>query len=179
MRLPLTQQALEVVDQHLLADVLGLGADQQAGAGRFDQHPKGPQPVALVLAIDAAGDVDPLAMGLEDEEPTWQGEVAREARALGAGGLLHHLNEHLLTWLEQFGDAGTALLQAQGPEVGDVDEAVFLTFSDVDERRIDPGQHVFDGSEIDVADLITTLGDNQFINAFVVEHCGDPQSAQR
>ena len=114
-------------------------------------------------------------MGLKHQEAARQGEVAGEPWPLGARGLLHHLDEHLLPGLKQLGDASAALPQAQGAEVGDVDEAVLLAFSDVDERRIDPGQHVFNGSEINVANLIATLGDDQFINAFVVEHCGDPQ----
>ena len=174
-RLPLPQQALEIVDQHLLADVLGLGADQQTGPGGLDQHPEGPQPVALVLPVDAPGDVHPLAMGLEHQEATRKGEVAGEAGPLGARGLLHHLDEDLLPGLEQLGDASSALPEPQRPQVGDVDETVLLAFADVDEGGIDPRQHVFDGSEIDVADLVTALGDDQFIDAFVVEHCGDPQ----
>jgi len=58
---------------------------------------------------------------LQHQEAPRQAEVAGESGTLGAGGLLHHLDEHLLAGLEQFGDAGTALLQAQGAEIGTVE----------------------------------------------------------
>ena len=63
--LPLAQQGFKVVDQQIFADALGLGADQQAGAGGLDQHTEGAQTVALVLAIDAARNIDALAVGLQ------------------------------------------------------------------------------------------------------------------
>ena len=56
-----------------------------------------------------------------------------------------------------------------------MDEAIFLTFANVDEGRINAGQHIFNGAEIDVTNLIAALGHNQFINTFVGEHCGDSQ----
>ena len=56
-----------------------------------------------------------------------------------------------------------------------MDEAIFLTFANVDEGRINAGQHIFNGAEIDVTNLIAALGHNQFINTFVGEHCSDSQ----
>ena len=174
-RLPLTQQRLKIIDQLLFGHSFRLCADQQAGARGLDQHPKSPQAVALVLAIDAAGDVHALAVGLEHQEAAGKGEVAGEPGPLAAGGLLHHLNQHLLAWLQKFGDAGTALLQPQRAEVGDMDETVLLALADVDEGGIDPGENILNGSEVDIADLIAALGHHQFIDASVAEHRGDPQ----
>ena len=56
-----------------------------------------------------------------------------------------------------------------------MDEAIFLTFANIDEGRINARQHIFNGAEIDVTNLIAALGHNQFINTFVGEHCGDSQ----
>ena len=56
-----------------------------------------------------------------------------------------------------------------------MDEAIFLTFANIYEGRINARQHIFNGAEIDVTNLIAALGNNQFINTFVGEHCGDSQ----
>ena len=173
--LPLAQQRLQVVDQQLLGDALGLGAHQQTRPGGLDQHGEGPQAVALTLGVDAARDAHPLAVGLEHQEAAGQGEIAGEAGPLGAGGLLHHLHEHLLAGLKQLRDAGAAFLEAQGAQVGDVDEAVLLALADVHKGGVDARQHVFDGAEIDVADLVAALGHHELIDTFVREHCGDTQ----
>ena len=113
-RLPLAQEHLQVIDQQLFAHRLGLGADQQPGARGLDQHAEGAQAVAFVFAVDAARDRHPLAVGLQHQKPARQAEVARQAGALGARGLLHHLHQHLLARFEQFGDASGPFPQAQG-----------------------------------------------------------------
>ena len=110
-RLPLTQESFKIIDQKLFADSLGFGANQQSRAWGFDQHTQGPQSVALRLSIDPPGDVHPLAMGLKDQKAARQAEVAGEPGPLGSGGLLHHLHQHLLARLKQFGDANRALLE--------------------------------------------------------------------
>ena len=56
-----------------------------------------------------------------------------------------------------------------------MNEAVFLALSDVDERSINAGKHILDAPDVNVANLVATLGNNQLIDAFVVEHCGDAQ----
>ena len=112
--LPLAQQAFEVVDQQLFTDPLGFGANQQTRARRLDQHPERPQAVALVFAVDPAGDVDALAVGLQHQKTPRQGEVAGEPGTLGTRGLLHHLHQHLLAGLQQLSDAGGPLAQSQG-----------------------------------------------------------------
>ena len=66
--LPLAQQCFKVIDQQLLTDALGLGANQQASTGGLDQHAQGTQAVALVLAVDATGNGHPLAVGLKHQK---------------------------------------------------------------------------------------------------------------
>ena len=74
-----------------------------------------------------------------------------------------------------FGDAGAAFFQAQGAEIGDVNEPVLFAFANVDEGGVDAGEHIFDGAEVDVADLVAALGHHQLIDTLVGEHCGDAQ----
>ena len=56
-----------------------------------------------------------------------------------------------------------------------MNEAVLFAFADVDESGVDTGEHVLDGAEIDITDLVATLGDDQFVDPFVAEHRRDPQ----
>ena len=56
-----------------------------------------------------------------------------------------------------------------------MNESIFLAFANVDEGSIDTRQHVFNGAEVHISDLIAALGHHQFINTFVVENRGDPQ----
>ena len=156
-RLPLAQQGFEVINDLLFTDAIGLSAHQQARAWGLDQHRQGPQPVALGFTADAPRHIHPLPMGLQHQKTTWQREVASEPRALGAGGLLHHLNQHLLARFQQLSDPSAAFLQAQRAEVGDVNETVFFALADVDESGIDAGEDVFNGAQIHITDLVTTL----------------------
>ena len=114
-------------------------------------------------------------MGLEHQEATGQGQVAGEPRPLATGGLLHHLDEHLLAGLEQLGDAGATFFQAQRTEISVVNEPVLFTFANIDEGGVDAGEHIFDGAEVDVADLVAALGHHQLIDTLVGEHCGNAQ----
>ena len=97
---PLAQQVFKVVDQELFANAFGLGTNQQARARGLDQHPKGPQAIAFVFAVNSAGNVHPLAVGLQHQKPTRQGQIARESGPFGTRGLLHHLHQNLLARLE-------------------------------------------------------------------------------
>ena len=56
-----------------------------------------------------------------------------------------------------------------------MNEAVLFAFADVYESGVDTGENVLDGAEIDITDLVATLGDDQFVNPFVAEHRRDPQ----
>ena len=173
--LPLAQQSLEVFDQQLFTDGIGLGADQQAGAGRLDQHSQGPQAVALGISTDPARNVHPLPMGLQHEVATGQGQVSSEARTFGAGWLLHHLDQNLLAWLQQLGDACRALFQPQRTEIGDMNKAVLFAFADVDESSIDSRQNILHRAEINITDLVATLGDDELVDPFIGQHCCNAQ----
>ena len=50
------------------------------------------------------------------------------------------------------------LIVAQGRhQIGDVNETVFFALADVDESGIDAWEDVFNGAQIDITDLVTTL----------------------
>ena len=172
---PLPQEGFEIVDQLILGNAIGFGADQQPCSRRLDQHAEGPKTIALSLRTDPARNVHPLSMGLQDQITTGKRQVAGEPRPLGAGGLLHHLDQDLLTWFQQFGDTCGPLFQAQGAQIRDMNKPVLLTFTDVDEGRINAGEDILDSAEINITDLITTLGNDQFINPFIGEHRSDAQ----
>ena len=172
---PLPQEGFEIVDQLILSNAIGFGADQQPRPGGLDQHAQGTETIALSLRADPARNVHPLSMGLQDQITPGKRQVAGESRPLGAGGLLHHLHQDLLAWFQQFGDAGGPLFQPQGAQIRDVNKPVLLTFTDVDEGRINTGEDVLDSAEINIANLVSTLGNDQFINPFIGEHRSDAQ----
>ena len=151
------------------------GANQQPRTRGLNQHTEGAQTIPFAFGIDPAGDIHHLPVGLQDQKTPGQGEIASKALSLGAGGLFHHLHQHLLAGLEQLSNAEGAFLEAQRAEIGDVNEAVFLAFADIHESGIDARQHVFNGAEIHIADLIEALGHHQFINTIIGEHRGDAQ----
>jgi hypothetical protein len=87
------------------------------------------------------------------------GDLHREPRALGLERVLDDLDDDLLPWLQQVGDARPAgraaaaadLLDARQHDLVDVQEAV-LVEADVDEGGLEPGQDVVDLALVDVAD---------------------------
>jgi hypothetical protein len=54
-----------------------------------------------------------------------------------------------------------------------MDEAVAIAIANVDEGGIDTGQDILDHSEVDVADLMRSLGDNEFLDLIVFKNSGD------
>ena len=56
-----------------------------------------------------------------------------------------------------------------------MNETVFFTLSDIDKGGIDTGQYILNSAEINITDLITPLGDDQFIYTFITEYRRDPQ----
>mgnify|MGYP006065177223 CR=1 FL=1 len=63
----------------------------------------------------------------------------------------------------------------RGAQIRDMNKPVLLTFTDVDEGRINSGEDILDSAEINITDLVTTLGNDQFINPFIGEHRSDAQ----
>ena len=102
---------------------------------------------------------DALAGGRVDHVAPGDRQLHRQARALRLQGVLDDLHDDLLPGLEQVGDlappaaAAPALgrLHAGQHDLVDVQEAVLLE-ADVDERRLEAGQHVVDLALVDVAD---------------------------
>src|SRR5437868_15026259 len=62
------------------------------------------QPLALFVAGDLARDADVVHGRHVHEEASRQRDVAGDARALFADGLLRDLNENFLTFFQQVGD---------------------------------------------------------------------------
>src|SRR4051794_20281883 len=106
------------------------------------------QAVAL-LVVEALGHADARAGRRVDEVAAGDGEVHRQARALGLQRVLDDLDDDLLGGLEQLADAlalgaGAAAardLDARHDDLGDVQEAV-LVEADVDERGLQARQDV-------------------------------------
>ena len=88
------------------------------------------------------GNVHTLAMGLQHQVTPRQSEVSSQPWTLGSGRFFHHLNQNLLTRFKKFSNPGRTFLQAQRPEISDVDETIFLAFTDVDEGSINTGQNI-------------------------------------
>ena len=174
-RLPLTQQRLEIIDELVFTDSLCFRAHQQACTRRFHQHPESSEAISLPLRTDATGDVHALATGLQHQITTWQSQISSEARPLRSGGLLHHLNEHLLARFQQLSDPCSTFFEAQRAQVAHMDEPIFLTLTDVHKGGVNPGEHVLHRSEINVTDLIATLRNDQLIDTVIGQNCRDAQ----
>ena len=56
-----------------------------------------------------------------------------------------------------------------------MNEAVLLSFADIDKGCINARQHIFNSAEVHIADLVAALGHHQFIHTVIGEHCGDAQ----
>ena len=85
-------------------------------------------------------------MGLKHQVATWQSKVPRQSWALGAGRFFHHLNQNLLAGLEKFSDPSRTFLQTQRAKIGDMNEPVFLTLTDIDEGSINAWENIFNCS---------------------------------
>jgi hypothetical protein len=172
---PLAQQRLEVVDQQLLADTFGLGADQQPGPGGLIRTPKARRRLRSFSPLMRREIFTPWPWGWSTRKRPGRLRLPGEAGALGAGGLLHHLHQNFLAGFEQFGDACGPLPQPQGAQVGDMDETIFSLSPMLTKAASMPGSTFSIGAEVHITNLVAALGHHQFINTFVGEHCGDPQ----
>jgi len=112
---------------------------------------------------------------LQNEVPPRQRKVSGQAGPLGACGLLHHLNQHLLARLQQFRDPCRPFLETQRTEIRHVNKTVLLALADVHESGVDARQNVLHRAEVHIADLIAPLRHDQFINAVIGQNCRDAQ----
>ena len=139
---------------------LGGGADDRARALEVELGRLLAQPVAL-LVVEPPGDPDALAERRQHHVAAGDRQVHRQAGALRLQRVLDDLDDDLLARLEHVGDlpavpAATAAPAARCLDAGqhdlvDVEKPVLLQ-SDVDERRLEPGEHVVDAALVDVAD---------------------------
>ena len=65
--------------------------------------------------------------------------------------------------------------QPQRTEIGDMNEPILFALTDVDESSIDPWQNIFHRAEIDITNLVTTLGDDELVDPFIGQHCCNAQ----
>src|SRR5690606_5632399 len=105
---PDLDEEADVALELLGGDTLGHGADNEAGPGGTHPLDDVAQPLALLVVADAAADADVIDGGHEDQVPAGDGDVAGEAGALGADGILGDLDHDLLTDLENVLDARLA-----------------------------------------------------------------------
>ena len=137
---------------------VGGGAHDRAAAVEVQALDLLAQPLAL-LVVEALGDADALAGRRVDHVAPGDRQLHREPRALGLERVLDDLDDDLLARLEDVADALAALLPAPAArdvdarqhDLVDVQEAVLLE-PDVDERRLEPVEHVVDAALVDVAD---------------------------
>src|SRR5690606_6949531 len=106
-------------------------------------------------STDAVG----VGVGNENEIATGKRRGAGETSALGSHRVLHHLDQDLVALLQALLDTGRAvavLLPVVG-DVGGVEHAVLLG-TEVEERRLHPGEDISDLGEVDVADHRSAVG---------------------
>ena len=193
----LLPQAVQVVDLPpalLLGEIVGDRADDPA-AGVLGNEARDhlAQPGALLAAFDLAGNTDLGGVRHVHQEPAREGDLGRDPGALGGDGLLGDLDELGLAALQLVGDVrdlapsaaapavaaasvlfvhvfvfGLLVLVVRLDQVGGVQERALLR-PDVDEGRLDAGQHRFDAAQIDVAHAAAGVGTiDQELNKAVV-----------
>ena len=148
----IAQVALQVLE----AVTLGDGAHDEAGVLRLELLGDVAQPVAFGLP-QAPGDAHAAAAGHVHEVAPGQGDLGAQPGALAAHRVLGDLHEHLLAVLEGVADAPGALLAVRRQHLVHVQEAVLLE-AEVDEGRVDAGEHVVDLALVDVAQVGLLVG---------------------
>src|SRR3954451_21447540 len=151
------EQVLQLALEVLALGARRGGADDRAAAVEVEPLGGAAQTLAL-LVVEALGDADPLAGRRVDHVAPRDGELHRQARALGLQRVLDDLDDDLLTGLEQVGDLLATVLAAPAPgrldagqdDLVDVQESV-LVEADVDEGGLETGQDVVDLALVDVA----------------------------
>ena len=150
------QEAVQILLKGFLRLPGGGGADDDALVLGLDLVEDLAQAPPLLLLFDAAADAHVVHRGHEHQRPARQGDVGGDPGALGAHGVLGHLDQDVLARLQQIPDLPglRELLQLvvliPGEEhVPGVEEGVLLE-ADVHEGRLHARQHVLDLAEVDV-----------------------------
>ncbi len=148
--------------RELTLEVLALGAVRRGAhdrAAALQVEPLDLLAQALALrVVEALGDTHTLTGGRVDHVAPGDRQVHRKARALRLERVLDDLDDDLLSRLEDVADplapvlaaAAAWDLDARQHDLVDVQEAVLLQ-ADVDERRLEPVEHVVDAALVDVA----------------------------
>ena len=153
------EQVEELALQVGSSGALGRGADDRAGALQIQLLSLLAKPLPLAL-VEPPGDADALPVGGIDHVAPGDREVHRQARALGLQRVLDHLDDDLLTGLEQICDLpALAALPASTPgrldarqhDLVDVQEPVLLE-TEVHEGGLEAGEDVVHAALVDVSD---------------------------
>ena len=149
--------------EHLALEVgarraVGGGAHDRAAAAQVEALGLPAQALALPV-VQAPRDPDALAGRRVDHVAAGDRQLHREPGALRLERVLDDLHDDLLAGLQQRGDVlrlaaaapAARRLDAGEHDLVDVQEAVLLE-ADVDERRLQAGEHVVDDPLVDVAD---------------------------
>ena len=150
--LPLGGEPLDVEGQLILGRTLGGGAHDDAG--RLGQHLLEDLLQARALGVgELARDAVHGAAGHVDEVAAGERDLAREACALVADGVLRDLDEHPVAGLERQLDAARLVAGLDGIPVhlAGVQDGVAAA-TDVDEGGLHAREHVLHAAEVDVAD---------------------------
>ncbi len=111
--LPLTVQVVDLTLAALLGEVLGDGADDPAaGVLRHELRHQLAQLGALLAIVDLAGDTDLGGERHVHQEPSGEGHLGGDARALGADRLFGDLDDLELAALQLVGHAREAAAPA-------------------------------------------------------------------
>ena len=153
------EEVLQLALEVLARRAVGGRADDRAAAAQVEALGLAAQALAL-LVVEAPRDADALAGRRVDHVAPGDRELHAQPRALALQRVLDDLHDDLLAGLDELGDLRAALLaaaaaaadvDARDDDLVDVQEAV-LVEADVDERRLEAGQHVVDLALVDVAD---------------------------
>ncbi len=150
--------------QQLALQIGALGAlggrpDDRASALQVELGGLLAEPLAL-LVVEPSRHAYALAERRVDHVAARDREFHRQPRALRLQGVLDHLDDDVLAGLQQICDLTPLTSRPAPPPRGidageddliDVQEAVLLE-PDVDERRLQPREHVVDAPLVDVAD---------------------------
>jgi hypothetical protein len=174
-RLPEALQEVEIALDVFRGRAFGRSTHDQLSFLRGDLLQDRAEAGALVV-VQTTRDAEAFAARDIDDESAGQRDLRGETRALGLHRILHHLDEHRLTALDQILDLAAVppALELGQHDLVDVKEAVLLQ-TDLDERRLHARENVVDRAEVDVA------GDRAALGALEVHLCyalvledGDP-----
>ena len=154
-------------------DVSGILGRLESGLDRCTQA------FALGFILDARRNPHPMALRHVHEVTGRQGDVGRQARALGSQWILHDLDQDFIALGHQRADVlgarrfNAGLRVARVENIRGVEERRAL-HADFDERRLHAGKHPRDASLVDVADQPAAAGalEKHLLQHAILDHRG-------